>query len=761
MKKNLMKTFQSILSCITVFTLIVGIMAGGAFAKYEDYTLEELINEAMSLSESERDDLLNELTQEDLDRFRNEAKNLSIRERGKLVLKLISDDDLAKFMREVLLTDSSYYLTIEDLKRFIKNRIQDPIERLIAETIFLSMEERREAFLEFITEFEKYLKELTKENYMTYAILLSEKLPNMTKEDIGKALNKIADYSLSRKDDFINLLKHFGAVEFDLDTTGFRGIAADINMEITGDSYDDFGIKLVFSMIDILSTLSYTPSVRDDDVDPYKVKIYANFLGEYKEKVNKVVGFLDVFKRRGVTDIDQFFNYLTNTINRHDDMEIYYFKKEVREQLGKRRYDGALLKPEEPTETPTEEPTETPTEEPTETPTEEPTETPTEEPTETPTEEPTETPTEEPTETPTEEPTETPTEEPTETPTEEPTETPTEEPTETPTEEPTETPTEEPTETPTEEPTETPTEEPTETPTEEPTEEPTETPTEEPTETPTEEPTDEPTQTPKPTKRPPSGGGKVVSTPTPTATPTPDVEEPVEPEVPGVPEINFTDIDGHWAREIILKLAEMGIVSGYPDGTIRPDASITRAEMAVIVVHAAGLKPAEKINLKFDDSAQIPEWAAGFIQTAVENNIIVGYEDNTFRAARELSREEMVVLILKAFDIAVEKGLEPPAFLDAEDIGSWSIDYIAKSVELSIVKGYPDNTFKPKKDVTRAEAFVVLYNTMLDRGLIPSDDEEAKDDDVNKDRDSEEKDSEEKDGGESESEEKDSSDSEN
>ncbi|NLI59229.1 MAG: hypothetical protein GX387_12070, partial [Clostridium sp.] len=687
MKKNLMKTFQSILSCITVFTLIVGIMAGGAFAKYEDYTLEELINEAMSLSESEKDDLLNELTQEDLDRFRNEAKNLSIRERGKLVLKLISDDDLAKFMREVLLTDSSYYLTIEDLKRFIKNRIQDPIERLIAETIFLSMEERREAFLEFITEFEKYLKELTKENYMTYAILLSEKLPNMTKEDIGKALNKIADYSLSRKDDFINLLKHFGAVEFDLDTTGFRGIAADINMEITGDSYDDFGIKLVFSMIDILSTLSYTPSVRDDDVDPYKVKIYANFLGEYKEKVNKVVGFLDVFKRRGVTDIDQFFNYLTNTINRHDDMEIYYFKKEVREQLGKRRYDGELLKPEEPTETPTEEPTETPTEEPTETPTEEPTETPTEEPTETPTEEPTETPTEEPTETPTEEPTETPTEEPTETPTEEPTETPTEEPTE----------------------------------------------------TPTEEPTDEPTQTPKPTKRPPSGGGKVVSTPTPTATPTPDVEEPVEPEVPGVPEINFTDIDGHWAREIILKLAEMGIVSGYPDGTIRPDASITRAEMAVIVVHAAGLKPAEKINLKFDDSAQIPEWAAGFIQTAVENNIIVGYEDNTFRAARELSREEMVVLILKAFDIAVEKGLEPPAFLDAEDIGSWSIDYIAKSVELSIVKGYPDNTFKPKKDVTRAEAFVVLYNTMLDRGLIPSDDEEAKDDDVNKD-DSEEKD---------------------
>jgi len=86
MKKNLRKTFQSILSCITVFTLIIGIMAGGAvFAKYQDYTLEELINESMGLSKSEREDLLNELTQEDLDRFRNEVKNMSLREKGELV----------------------------------------------------------------------------------------------------------------------------------------------------------------------------------------------------------------------------------------------------------------------------------------------------------------------------------------------------------------------------------------------------------------------------------------------------------------------------------------------------------------------------------------------------------------------------------------------------------------------------------------------------------------------------------------------------
>ena len=636
MKKNLMKTFQRILSCITVITLIVGIMAGGAFAKYEDYTLEELIKKAISLSESERLDLLNELTQQDLDRFRNEVKNLSLREKGELVLKLTDNDDLFKFLREVLLTDPSFDLTIEDLKQFIRNRIVDPIEKLMKESIFLSLEERKELFAEYLAELDTYLKELTKDNYMTFAVLLSEKLSTLSKEEIGEALNKLANYSVERREEIIYFLRYFQAIDFDLDVSGFRRIAADFNSEITGDSENDFGINFIFCMIDIMSSISLTPSVRDDAVDPYKIEIKTNLLPQIKNSFDRVVGFFDIFKRRGIKDIDGLFGYLSATINRHDDMEIYYFKKEVLDQLGKRRYSGELLKPEEtPTPTP-EDPEETPTPDPEETPTPTP-------------------------------------------------------------------------------------------------EDPEETPTPDPEETPT------PTPTTKPTSRPPSGGGKVITTPTPTPTPTPDVEEPEETEVPGLPEdeIKFTDIDGHWAKEIILKLAKMDIVSGYPDGTIRPDASITRAEMAVIVVHAAGLEPAEKIDLKFEDSALIPEWAAGFIQTAVENDIIVGYEDNTFRASRELSREEMVVLILKAFDIAIEKGLERPAFLDGANIGTWSLDYIATSVKLAIVKGYPDNTFQPKKSVTRAEAFVVLYNTMLDRGLIPLDDEdkeEAKeDDDINVD----------------------------
>jgi len=195
--------------------------------------------------------------------------------------------------------------------------------------------------------------------------------------------------------------------------------------------------------------------------------------------------------------------------------------------------------------------------------------------------------------------------------------------------------------------------------------------------------------------------------PTPTPVTTPEVTMPVQ-TMPAAP---FNDIAGHWAEENIIKLAERGIINGYPDGSIKPNAEITRAEMAVIVVLAAGLQPAEEITLKFKDTDQIPSWAIGFVQTGVDNGIIYGYEDNTFRASNNLTREEMVVLIMQAFKYGKAENPELK-FIDSNEVGGWSKAFIAKSVELGFVAGYPDNTFRPKRNVTRAEAFTVLLKAI-------------------------------------------------
>lgn len=182
-----------------------------------------------------------------------------------------------------------------------------------------------------------------------------------------------------------------------------------------------------------------------------------------------------------------------------------------------------------------------------------------------------------------------------------------------------------------------------------------------------------------------------------------------EPETT-VPSAPF-DIANHWAKDSVLKLMDKKIIEGYPDGSVKPDANVTRAEMAVIVVKALGLKPEANPVLTFADKNDIPDWAAGYIKVAVDKKILVGYEDNTFRPSKNLSREEMVVIVMKAFEVAASEGKELD-FSDADQIGDWSKAYVAGAVDKGFVKGYTDNTFKPKKDVTRAEAFTVVEKNL-------------------------------------------------
>lgn len=204
-----------------------------------------------------------------------------------------------------------------------------------------------------------------------------------------------------------------------------------------------------------------------------------------------------------------------------------------------------------------------------------------------------------------------------------------------------------------------------------------------------------------------SSGGIVV---TPNPTPTPAVTEPVQTEVPAANP--FTDLpDTHWAKDNILELVARKIIEGYPDGTVKPDAQITRAEMAVVIVKSIGLEPVANPELKFKDAKDIGAWAAGYVQAAVDNGIIVGYEDNTFRPANNLTREEMVVMVLKAYLYEASDKVDLD-FTDTKDIGSWSIGYVAKAVELGFVKGYPDNTFKAKNSVTRAESATVIVKCL-------------------------------------------------
>lgn len=203
-------------------------------------------------------------------------------------------------------------------------------------------------------------------------------------------------------------------------------------------------------------------------------------------------------------------------------------------------------------------------------------------------------------------------------------------------------------------------------------------------------------------------------TPAPSVTPANNIEDPII-EMPAAGK--FKDIENHWAAEKIISLVNAGIVNGYPDGTIKPNAKITRAEVVTILVKALEPDIDGSLKTSFADSDQIPEWSSKFVSYAVANNIIKGYDDNTFKPNKNMTRSEMAVVIIKAFsfDTYEDSSLN---FKDHENIPSWAKVFVSSAVRNNIISGYEDNTFRPSKDITRAEAFVMLERAMVASGNL-------------------------------------------
>lgn len=114
----------------------------------------------------------------------------------------------------------------------------------------------------------------------------------------------------------------------------------------------------------------------------------------------------------------------------------------------------------------------------------------------------------------------------------------------------------------------------------------------------------------------------------------------------------FTDVPKwHWANGFVEALAETGAVDGFPDGTFAPEETVTRAQMAVIFVRVAGLSEQARLQrfeqTGYADDADVPEWARGSVRVARTAGLMAGFEDNTFRPLRPVTRAEGGVALLR------------------------------------------------------------------------------------------------------------------
>lgn len=183
----------------------------------------------------------------------------------------------------------------------------------------------------------------------------------------------------------------------------------------------------------------------------------------------------------------------------------------------------------------------------------------------------------------------------------------------------------------------------------------------------------------------------------------------VEKQAPVVPlpaKVELTDIKGHWAEANILKLVETGAISGYPDKTFRPNNNITRAEFATVLVKAFKLE--QKTGKVFADTAN--HWAKDYIATAAAYGIVSGYDVNKFGPNDLITREQMAAMVVKA--AGLDTALTSKTFTDSASISAWAVDAVNTAVNKEIIKGYPDNSFKPQGKATRAEAVTVIVNAL-------------------------------------------------
>ncbi|MFC4305284.1 S-layer homology domain-containing protein [Cohnella boryungensis] len=183
-----------------------------------------------------------------------------------------------------------------------------------------------------------------------------------------------------------------------------------------------------------------------------------------------------------------------------------------------------------------------------------------------------------------------------------------------------------------------------------------------------------------------------------------------EATTPAEPETSFSDIAGHWAEASIKQAVKEGIVNGYVDGTFKPGSTVTRAEFTVMLMKV--LKPqAEAVSPTFTDMATIGGWAQKAVAQAVQSGIIKGYPDDSFRPNAEMTRSEVAVLIAKALSLAVESNTAT-GFADDKEIPTWAKGAVAEVKKLGIVQGRGDNHFAPHDPVTRAEAVTVLLKML-------------------------------------------------
>lgn len=167
--------------------------------------------------------------------------------------------------------------------------------------------------------------------------------------------------------------------------------------------------------------------------------------------------------------------------------------------------------------------------------------------------------------------------------------------------------------------------------------------------------------------------------------------------------VSLSDITFHWGKDYINKLIDIGSISGYTDGTFKPDNPVTRAEFTKILLVSMGTDPGVNKD---------GYWAKNYISEATNKGLIKSGEfSNPDQNITRIEITKMLVRALGKEDVAQKLAGQFTIFKDDNSISSTNKGYVKIANAYGIINGLPDGTFLPNNSATRAEAakMIVVY----------------------------------------------------
>ncbi|WP_159887228.1 S-layer homology domain-containing protein [Paenibacillus puerhi] len=184
---------------------------------------------------------------------------------------------------------------------------------------------------------------------------------------------------------------------------------------------------------------------------------------------------------------------------------------------------------------------------------------------------------------------------------------------------------------------------------------------------------------------------------------------------------SYGDIRGHWAESIISIMTAKQIAGGVGEGRFAPDEQVTRAEFASMLARALNLQ--QTAAVPFPD---VPgdAWYRYDVAKALSAGLIEGMDNGSFLPQATITREQMAAMMMRAYSlntsIRQQDILLPPdsRFKDEKEASAWALRSVRLADAVGLMNGSPDGYFHPKQTATRAEALVVLYR--LINKVMPS-----------------------------------------